>query len=90
MSAIEFYADDEVSTGLTRDEIRVVAKRQFIASIAAAIVVLAGAFSVAILPASRDVAQTAQKRIVSVQQPIYASPLDQGVASARQGEIELP
>jgi hypothetical protein len=90
MSAIEFYDDGEISTGLTRNEIRLIAKRQFTASIAAAIVVVAAALAAAMMPASHDVAQTSQKRIVAVQKPTYASPLDQGVASARQGEIELP
>jgi hypothetical protein len=90
MSAIEFYDDGEVATGLTREEIRLIARRQFTASVAAAIVIFVAAISVAMTPASRDMAQTSQKRSVAVQQPTYVSPLDQGVASARQGEIELP
>ena len=85
MSAAHTFDDHEFLVGLTRDETRIVAKRQFIASVLVACVIACGAALLWFVPADRGVATPAGHRFAQVQQPIF---VNQGVASARQ--IELP
>ena len=89
MSVVEYFDDEESEIGLTRDEIRLVARRQFVASLAAAFVIAVGAVLMALIPASRDHAQLATNKFAIVQQPTFLAQPDQGVASAKQSEIEL-
>jgi len=85
MSAAHTFDHDEFEVGLTRDETRVVARRQFIASVLVAGVIACGAALVWLVPADHGVATQSPHRFAQVQQPIF---VNQGVASARQ--IELP
>ena len=90
MSGAAYFDDEESEIGLTRDEIRLVAKRQFVASLVAAFVIAVGAALTALIPASHDYAQVAPHKFAVVEQPTLLAQPDQGVASAKQSEIELP
>jgi len=85
MSAAHAFDYDEFQVGLTRDETRVVARRQFIASVLVACVIACAAVLVWLIPADRGAATQVSHGLAQVQQPIF---VNQGVASARQ--IELP
>ena len=68
------YADsfaDDIVIGLTPQEIRVVAKRQFIASLAAALVIAAGAGLLAIAQSSNEHGRIGQQIVASVHQPTF-------------------
>jgi hypothetical protein len=84
------FDDETVSIGLSRAEIREMARRQLVASIAVALVIAIGAALVALAPASRDVAALASHKIASVQQPQFVTPLTARVESAKRIERELP
>ena len=85
MSAAHTFDDDELLVGLTRDETRLVARRQFIASALVAGVIVCAAALLWFIPGERGAATPAARGFAQVQQPIF---VNQGVASARQ--IELP
>jgi hypothetical protein len=90
MSGAEFIDDEEIAIGLTRNEIRLRARRQFVASLAAAIVSAGGAVSMALVPASHNYTQVAPHKFALVQQATFVTPLEHGVVSAKQSQIELP
>ena len=83
MNAARTFDYDEFPIGPTRDETRLVAKRQFIASVLVGCVILAGAALLRFVP--HEPGTPASHGLAQVQQPIF---VNQGVASARQ--IELP
>ena len=85
MSAAYFNDENELPVGLTRDETRLVARRQFIASVLVACVIVCGAALLKFVPTEPGQAGFASHGLAQVQQPIF---VNQGVASARQ--IELP
>jgi hypothetical protein len=87
MSAVDYLEDEMVPIGLTRDEVRLVARRQLIASIAAAIVIVAGA--ALLIPAMHGV-RMAERDGARVHQPSFASLPYQGAVSSKPSEIELP
>ena len=90
MGVANYLDDEEVTVGLTRDEIRLVARRQLVASLAAALVILAGAAVALLIPASHGAGQASAHRVAGVHQPTYSSLPYQGAVSTKQSEIELP
>jgi hypothetical protein len=81
---------DDIGLGLSEGELQAMAKRQFAASIAAAIVIALGAALAALAPASRDHGQIAAHRSLLVQQPTMIIAPEHGLASRTQAEIEVP
>jgi hypothetical protein len=90
MSNAEYFDGEEMGAGATRDEIRVSARRQLIASIAAAIVIGVAALASAFAPQSRNYTQAPTIRAAGVQQPVFAASSTQRVAAAKQYDVELP
>ncbi|MGO8799857.1 MAG: hypothetical protein ACLQE9_01140 [Roseiarcus sp.] len=91
MSSAQVFDDEPIASGLTGAEVQETARRQLVASIAVAVVILIGAGLAALTPASpRRDAEAAPHRLASVQQPTFATPPAQRVASVRPHEIELP
>lgn len=90
MSETEFSEDQEVTIGLSAAEIKEVARRQFVASIAVAVVIAIG-FGVAMLmPTTHDYAQLAPHKLAAVQQPTVAVPQTARVETTKKHELELP
>jgi len=87
MNATDYLDDETVPVGLTRDEVRIVARRQLIASGAAALVILAGA---ALLMASSHRASMSQGGMARVHQPSFASLPYEGAVSSKPSQVELP
>ena len=81
---------DDIGFGLSESELQAMAKRQFAASIAVAIVIALGAALAALAPASRDHGQIAAHRAALVQQPTTIIAPDHRLASRTQPEIEVP
>ena len=73
MGVANYLDDEEVTVGLTRDEIRLVARRQLVASLAAALVILAGAALAVLIPASHGDVRAAAHRVAGVHQPTLSS-----------------
>ena len=91
MSETEFSEDQEVTIGLSAAEIKEVAKRQFVASIAVAIVIAIGVGAAMLMPASHDYAQLAPHKVAAaVQQPIFAVPQTARIETNKKHELELP
>jgi hypothetical protein len=92
----QYEGDENITIGLSADDIRAVAKRQFVASIAVAAVIAIGAGLAALMPATLTVASqnvtsvAATRSIAQVQQPTFVTPLAHRLASAKTREIELP
>jgi hypothetical protein len=84
-----YFDGEEVGDGMTAAAIQEVARRQLGASIAVAVVIVVGLGLAALMPASRDYAESARHKVASVQQPTFTSPSDR-VASAHRFERELP
>ena len=84
-----YFDGEDLDDGLTVAAVQESARRQLAASIAVAIVIALGVGVAAFMPASRDYAQTAPRKVVSVQQPTFASP-SRPVASAGRFVRELP
>lgn len=90
MNSANYFDEEPIGSGLTAAEIQETARRQFVASIAVAVIIAVGAGLAALMPASHHYAEAAPHRLALVQQPTFATPPAQRVASARQHEIELP
>jgi hypothetical protein len=90
MGSNEQFDDESVSIELSEAGIREMARRQLGASIAVAVVIAIGAGLFALAPAPRDVAALSARQVASVQQPQFAAPLNDRVASARHAVRELP
>ena len=90
MSETEYSEDQEITIGLSAAEIKEVAKRQFVASIAVAIVIAIGVGAAMLMPASRDYAQVAPHKVAAVQQPILAVPQTARIETNKKHELELP
>jgi hypothetical protein len=85
----EFINQGAVRFHLSGSEIRVVARRQLVASVAVAIVVALGLGVTALLPASHNDAAVAPQRVAAVQQSKFAIPAEHA-AAAMQYAIEAP
>ena len=77
--------DEEMGIGGTREEIRLVARRQFVASLAAAVMIAVGAGVMALMPASHENVVAAPHRLAIVQ-PTFMS--ERFVSANNQ--VELP
>ncbi len=82
---------DEIDDGEfeARTDIRWVARRQLIASVAALFVIVLGVGIAEMLPASSSRTQVAARPASSVQAPVMVS-RDARFASARKADLELP
>jgi hypothetical protein len=89
MSSSEYFEEDTMGPGLSDAEIRAVARRQFVASVAVAVVIACGVGLTLVMPASRDRVEAAAHKFASVQQPAFVGDAPQQTASAKH-EIELP
>ena len=90
MGEVQYTDDEEIASGLTGAEIQSVAKRQFVASVAVAIVIALGVVLVAMSPASRDYAGLGTHKVATVQQPKFVTPTTSSFAAAKQHSVELP
>jgi len=80
------FDEDAVASGLGEVDIQAMAKRQFVASAAAAIVIGLG-----VTPTSRDYANIANHKSWTAQQPRFVGRTADSVAVAKQQrQIELP
>jgi hypothetical protein len=89
MEYVELLDDEGVASGLTADEIRLVARRQLVGSIFATVVIAAAAGLMALRPVHPDAAVAASQKII-LAQPSFVTSQGQRVASLKQHEIELP
>jgi hypothetical protein len=89
MSSSDFFEDDTMGQGLSDAEIRAVARRQFVASVAVAVVIACGLGVTLVLPVSRDRVEASMHRFASVQQPTFVGQTPQRSASIKH-EVELP
>ncbi len=90
MSETEYSEDQEITIGLSAAEIKEVAHRQFVASIAVAIVIAIGAGVAMLMPAAHDYAQLAPHKVATVQQPTFAVPATARAETTKKHELELP
>jgi hypothetical protein len=89
MSNSEFIDGEAAAFHLSDAEIQLVARQQFVASIAVAIVLMLGVGLNAILPASHNYAGVSAQKVAMVQQPKFVVS-GKRVAAATQYEIEAP
>jgi hypothetical protein len=90
MGEIENFDDEAIASGLSGADIQAVAKRQFVASVAVAIVIALGVIVAMMMPASHDYAGVAAShKVATVQQPKFVAATDHVVAAKNTG-IELP
>ena len=85
MSGADYAENLHTEIGRAGDEIRSIARRQFVASLAAAFVTITGVALLAVVPASNN-DQIGQRKFAGVQQPTFVKSPDQRLASA----IEVP
>jgi hypothetical protein len=85
----EFIGDEAGAFHLSHAEIQLVARQQFIASIAVAIVLALAVALNAVLPERHDYAGVVAHKIAMVQQPKFVSQAKRVVADT-QYEIEAP
>jgi hypothetical protein len=90
MSDNDYFEQEAIAIGLTAAEIQAVAKRQFMASVAVACVIIIGVAVTALIPSSRNDVAAVPHKLAGVQQPTFSTPLTHGVASLKRDEIELP
>jgi hypothetical protein len=90
MQNVERLEGNDLGVGMSADEIRSVARRQFAASVVVAIVIALAAGLMALKPAYRDTADSAQHKYAGVQQPSFAAGPGQHIAGLKQNAIELP
>lgn len=81
MAAVSF--DDGISIGLINEETRRLVKRQLIGSLAAGLVILAGAAFISMAPTASDNGRV-RHNVASVQQPTFVK------AQERVASAELP
>jgi hypothetical protein len=84
------FLDGDSGLGLSMDEVRSTARRQFVASVFVGIVIAVAAAFMALRPAHQDFAGAAPQKYAGVQQPSFATPAGQRLAGLRQPAIELP
>ena len=89
MGSNEFIDDEAGAFHLSDAEIQLVARKQFVASIAVAIVLALGVGLNAVLPASQNYAGVAMQKVAAVQQPKFVVS-GKHIAAATQYEIEAP
>jgi hypothetical protein len=90
MGDIENFDDEAIASGLSGADIQAVAKRQFVASVAVAIVIALGVIVAMTMPASHDYAGVAAShKVATVQQPKFVAATDHVVAAKSTG-LELP
>jgi hypothetical protein len=85
----EFIGDEATAFHLSHAEIQLVARQQFVASIAVAIVLALAVGLNAVLPPRRDYVGVAAHKIAMVQQPKFVNQAKR-VATDTQFEIEAP
>jgi hypothetical protein len=90
MNQIEYYDDEAIAPGLTGAEVRESAKRQFVASVAVAVVIALGAGLTLLAPAAQPYAEATARKVAIVQQPSFVTPAGQRLAAMKQAAIELP
>jgi uncharacterized protein involved in exopolysaccharide biosynthesis len=85
------FDQEAIESGPDGIDLQAMARRQFVASVAVAIVIGLGAILIALAPASRDYASDATHRVAAVQQPKFAPQTVNSLAAAtRRRDIELP
>jgi hypothetical protein len=85
------FDEGAVEPGPDEIDLQAMAKRQFVASAAVAIVIGLGAILMAMAPTPRDYASIATDRVATVQQPKFAPQTVNSFAAAKQRrDIELP
>jgi hypothetical protein len=89
MGNSEFIGDEASAFHLSRAEIQLVARQQFVASVAVAIVLALAVGLNAVLPERHDYAGVVAHKIAMVQQPKFVSQAKR-VAADTQYEIEAP
>jgi hypothetical protein len=90
MSNTEFAEDEEITIGLSAAEIKEVARRQLVASVAVAVVIAIGVGAALLMPASQDYAQANSHKLATVQQPTFVVPQTAHVEPPKKHEVELP
>jgi hypothetical protein len=80
--------DNDVSGGL--DDIHSVVRRQFAASVVAAVIIAAVAGVTALRPVHHETPPTAAQRYVTVQQPVFVANPSARLALLTKRPIELP
>jgi hypothetical protein len=90
MNRIDYYDDEAIAPGLTGAEVRESARRQFVASVAVAVVIALGAGLTLLLPASQPYADATAHKVAIVQQPSFVTPAGQRLAAMKQSSVELP
>ena len=85
----EFINQGAVRLHLSGSEIRTVARRQFVASVAVAIVIALGLGVTALLPGTHNDAVVAPQKVAAVQQSRFVIPAEHA-AAAMQYAIEAP
>jgi hypothetical protein len=89
MGNSEFIGDEASAFHLSHAEIQLVARQQFVASVAVAIVLALAVGLNAVLPERHDYAGVVAHKIAMVQQPKFVSQAKR-VAADTQYEIEAP
>ena len=85
------FDGDAIASGLDEVDIQSMAKRQFFASVAAALVIGLGAILLATAPTPRGHAEVASHRSWTAQQPRFAGRISDKVAEAMQRrQMDLP
>jgi hypothetical protein len=85
------FDEETMESGLGGVDLRAMAKRQFVASVAVAAVIGVAVIFMAMAPTSRNYAEIANQKTSAVQQPTFVSRTTASVAEARQQlRIELP
>jgi hypothetical protein len=90
MGMNQLVEDEDTAFGLGDEEIQATAKRQFVASLAVALVIAAAAGLMALGPVRHDRADAMQHKFALVRQPAFVISPAQQVASTKRYEVELP
>jgi hypothetical protein len=92
MSKTEFADDEEITIGLSAAEIKEVARRQLVASVAVAVVIAIGVGAAFLMPGSgsQDYAQATSHKVATVQQPTFVVPQTAHVEPAKKHDVEVP
>jgi hypothetical protein len=80
--------NDDVNSGL--EDVHSVMRRQFVASVVAALLIAAIAGMIAMRPVHHETAQIGAQRYAGIQQPTFVTAPSQRLASLTKRTIELP
>jgi hypothetical protein len=90
MSSIDYCEDEAIGIEQSAAAIKSMAGRQFVASLAVAVVIALGFGLTTLMPTPHHIAEAAVHRLALVQQPTFVAAPAQRVASARLAAVELP